>query len=62
MAEFEAFGTTHVDRPSKVAEELSEYCSLEMFVEQAESEQDPDLRMMTQIIDVNGRWDMNGWG
>lgn len=25
MAEFEAFGTTHVDRPSKVAEELSEF-------------------------------------
>lgn len=39
---------------------VSEYCSLEMFVEPAESDQDPDLRMMTQIIDVNSRWDRDG--
>ncbi|WP_158228665.1 hypothetical protein [Halorubrum sp. C191] len=40
MAEFEAFGTTHIDRSSKVAEKLSEYCSLNMFIEPEESEQD----------------------
>jgi hypothetical protein len=34
---------------------VSEYCSLDMFVEPTGSEQGPDLRMMTQIIDVNGR-------
>jgi len=39
---------------------VSEYCSLDMFIEPAGSEQDPDLRMMTQIIDVNSRWDRNG--
>jgi hypothetical protein len=39
---------------------VSEYCSLDIFVEPTGSEQDPDLRMMTQIIDVNSRWDRNG--
>ncbi|MFT4880811.1 MAG: hypothetical protein ACI9HI_000809 [Salinirussus sp.] len=38
----------------------SEYCSLDMFVEPAGSEQNPDLRMVTGIIDVNSRWDRNG--
>jgi hypothetical protein len=39
---------------------VSEYCSLDMFIEPAGSEQDPDLQMMTEIIDANSRWDKNG--
>lgn len=35
----------------------SKYCSLDMFIEPEESEQDPDLRMVTEIVDVNSRWD-----
>jgi hypothetical protein len=38
----------------------SEYCSLDMFVEPAGSEQDLNLQMMTEIIDANSRWDKSG--
>lgn len=37
----------------------SKYCSLDTFIEPAGSEQDPDLRMVTEIIDMNSRWDRN---
>ena len=41
MAEFEAFGTTHVDRPSKVAEELSEFTDDDvLFIESPRSDAD----------------------
>ncbi len=42
MAEFEAFGTTHVDRPSKVAEELSEFADDAdvLFIESPRSDAD----------------------
>jgi hypothetical protein len=42
MAEFEAFGTAHVDRPSKVAEELSEFADDAdvLFIESPRSDAD----------------------